>query len=145
MSMTVMVVFNGNDVSLTFGRYFLIIRPESKFSLGKKYSSENEVFLHQKLAEKYWVIYNDLLRVITHFPSFQVQSAPKSNFPYEKSIFPHLHFQQIRQFSFSASFGQTQKLNNNFKFFNYKDYSLKVHVSNFRNGRKLTCCGGNST
>ena len=86
MSMTVMVMFNGNDVSLTFGRDFFIIRPDSKLSLGTKYSSKNEVFLHQKLTEKYWVIYNDLLRLITHFPSFQVQSSPTKS-PFSPSAF----------------------------------------------------------
>ena len=31
----------------------------------------------------------DSVSVITHFPPFRVESSPKSNFPHEKSIFPH--------------------------------------------------------
>ena len=61
---------------------------------------------------------------------------PQDKFPPRKVHFPHLHFHQNRQFSFSANFRRTQKLNNSSKFYYYKEYSLKVHVSNFRNGGK---------
>ena len=83
--------------------------------------------------------------MITHFPPFRVQCSPKSNFHHKKSIFPHLHFHQNRQFSFSANFRRTQKLENSSKFYYYTEYSSKPHVSNFRNGGKLTFRGGSLT
>ena len=43
-----------------------------------------------------------------------------------------MNFHQNRQFSFSANFRATQKFNNGCKFYYYKEYSMKVHVSNFR-------------
>ena len=86
----------------------------------------------------------DYKMVITSFPPFWVQSSPKSNFLHENNIFPHLHCHQNRQFSFSTNFRQTQKLNNSSTIYCYKEYFLKVHLSNFRNGGKLNFRGGTS-
>ena len=70
---------------------------------------------------------------------------PQVKFSPRKVHFPHLHFLQNRQFLFSANFRQTRKLNKSSKFYYYKEYSLKAHVSNFRNGGKLTFRGGKLT
>ena len=51
--------------------------------------------------------------VIIHFPSFWVQSSPKSNFPEEKPIFPHQNFHQNRHSLFSSIFRPTEKINRN--------------------------------
>ena len=76
--------------------------------------------------------------MINHFPPFWVQSFPKSNSSHEKSIFPHLHFHQKRYLSLSEIFRPTQILKSNSNCYYNIEYSLKVHISNFRNGVKLT-------
>ena len=65
-----------------------------------------------------------------------------SEFPQRKVHFPPSAFSRKSSILISANFKQTQKLNNSSKFYYYKEYSLKVHVSKFQDVEKLTFRGG---
>ena len=75
------------------------------------------------------------------FSPFLSSEFPQVKFSPREVHFPHLHFHQNHQFSFSANFRQTQKLNNSSKFYYYKKKFLRVHWSNFRNGENWLFVG----
>ena len=81
-------------------------------------------------------IVNEVIKTITCWSSILLNS--RWEVPPKKSIFHHMHFHQNRHTSLSAIFIPTEILNSNYKFCDYKEYSLKVHIPNFRNRGKLT-------